>query len=509
MGLGKNLKNVGPISFLLMNLLFISSCASVHFQRVPAPHEAPQIPTLKDLPYQELWSKILFHGEKVGFTRLKITAEEENFVIASETHIHLPSPEMDKNITTKSEDRVGPDLSLISSHFEQQIDKKSWIIEGKYEAGLFRAVYRSGEQANFMEIRFQGPIYPARAIHLYPVLKGLTVGSRHQFLVFDPQTQSFPEVIQRVTAFEESPKLKLEPAYRVETELLDQWVSTWINPKGEAIFELGMGGILMTFKEDPEVAKPFISEASLNKKDLLLDFSLVRTQNSLPCPREARLLKVALEGVLEEFPPLQGPGQEAVMEITGKRGLAVYHLFSDRTSPPTKAEPRLDPSTLSPYLAATPYLESNHPEIQKAAQEAVAGATSPLEQVRRLTRWVSSEVQDQFAEDFSAVEILRTRKGGSQAHTLLYAAMARALKIPTRIVGGLVYVEGAGFLYHSWAESYLDGWIAIDPTFNQVGVDATHIKLVEGPSWTSLFPLGKVVGKIRASILDYETTCGK
>jgi hypothetical protein len=44
-------------------------------------------------------------------------------------------------------------------------------------------------------------------------------------------------------------------------------------------------------------------------------------------------------------------------------------------------------------------------------------------------------------------------------------------------------------------------------TFNQVGIDATHIKLVEDPFWISILDLGKVVGKIKAEIIDYQATC--
>jgi len=31
-----------------------------------------------------------------------------------------------------------------------------------------------------------------------------------------------------------------------------------------------------------------------------------------------------------------------------------------------------------------------------------------------------------------------------------------------------------------------------------------HIKLAEGPSWISMMGIGKVVGQVRASVLDYR-----
>jgi len=333
----------------------------------------------------------------------------------------------------------------------------------------------------------------------------METGSSYRYLVFDPQTQSFIEISQQVTDFGESQKLHLEPSYKMDTEMLGHRVTTWINLRGETIFELGMGGVLITYKEEEERAKRYLSEASLNKKDLILDFSLVKTQILLPCPREVFFLEVALEGVAEELPILQGPGQEALE----KKTFTVYRLHFDRNSPPKKPAELLKEADLSSYLAATVHLESNHPEIKKKAAEIIADATSPAERVRSLVKWVSEEVKDEAVDSLSALEVLHTLRGECQAHTMLYTALARAAGIPTRPVGGLVYAEGLGFLYHSWAESYLDGWIAVDPTFNQVGVDATHIKLVEGPSWISLLPIGKVIGRIKARIFDYRAACQK
>jgi len=507
--LAKSRKRILLIILLLTGTLLGTSCASLYFQRLPSPQEPLRFNNLGDLPFSEIWSGFVFYGEKVGFSHLEITPweGEQFFRISSEAHLRIRLLGMGKQISVKSADIVRPDLTLVSFHYEQKMDEKSWTIQGEVIGEDFQGVVQTGGQTKRIEKKLEGPIYPASGINLYPLLKGLTVGSSYKFMVFDPQTQSFVEVTQQVTAFEKSKELQLEPAYKIETDMLGHSVSSWINRRGETIFELAMGGVLITHQEEEERAKRFLSEASLNKKDLILDFSLIKTHISLPCPRETTFLEVALEGVLEQLPILQGPGQEAFEQKRGATSSAVYRLHGHRASPPKAVGGPSDKASLHQYLAATVHLESEHPEIKKKAMEVTAGAASPLEQVQRLTRWVSEEIKDEVVESFSALEVLHTRKGECQAHTMLYAAMARAAGIPTRIVGGIVYAEGLGFLYHSWAESYLDGWIAVDPTFNQVGVDATHIKLVEGPSWTYLIPLGKVVGRIKATIVDFRAPC--
>jgi transglutaminase-like putative cysteine protease len=86
----------------------------------------------------------------------------------------------------------------------------------------------------------------------------------------------------------------------------------------------------------------------------------------------------------------------------------------------------------------------------------------------------------------------------------LYTALARARGIPTRVVNGLTYSpEYQGFLYHTWAESWLGvDWIAVDPTFAQIGVDATHIKLLEGEAPADLLPLVELLGRLRLRVIE-------
>jgi transglutaminase/protease-like cytokinesis protein 3 len=63
---------------------------------------------------------------------------------------------------------------------------------------------------------------------------------------------------------------------------------------------------------------------------------------------------------------------------------------------------------------------------------------------------------------------------------VLFAALARAARIPCIIASGMVYNKGK-FYYHAWNLVYVaDQWIDVDSTFNQLPADATHIILALG-----------------------------
>jgi transglutaminase-like putative cysteine protease len=69
-------------------------------------------------------------------------------------------------------------------------------------------------------------------------------------------------------------------------------------------------------------------------------------------------------------------------------------------------------------------------------------------------------------------------------------------------VSGLVSRDGSSFIYHSWAESWLDGkWVAVDPTFGQLPADPTHLAFFEGHTPAELSAILGVIGKIRIKVL--------
>ena len=101
----------------------------------------------------------------------------------------------------------------------------------------------------------------------------------------------------------------------------------------------------------------------------------------------------------------------------------------------------------------------------------VAGARARAE---RLTRHVNAMLEKKPTVSLpSAREVLRTKIGDCNEHTVLYVAMARAIGIPARIAVGLTFVRGA-FYYHAWPEVYLDEgagrgyWLPVDPDAQSV-----------------------------------------
>jgi len=161
---------------------------------------------------------------------------------------------------------------------------------------------------------------------------------------------------------------------------------------------------------------------------------------------------------------------------------------------------------MDPYLRPSFVIPADNPDIRQLALDISAAAPTVDDRIKAITLWIKDHIEQEAVDVFTALDVLKQRRAECQGHAFLYAALARALGIPTRVVNGILYSpEYQGFLFHTWAESYADdGWIAIDPTFEQVPADATHIKLIEGERISDLLPLVQLIGKIRLRVVAVE-----
>ena len=132
-------------------------------------------------------------------------------------------------------------------------------------------------------------------------------------------------------------------------------------------------------------------------------------------------------------------------------------------------------------LEAEPLIQSDDPRIQREARQAVGRwLRDPKTAAERLTTRVDRMLAKSVTFSVpSALQVLESRQGDCNEHTVLYVALARALGLPARTAVGLVYLNGS-FFYHAWPEVWLGEWVAVDPTFGQYPADASHIRFVIG-----------------------------
>jgi len=138
-----------------------------------------------------------------------------------------------------------------------------------------------------------------------------------------------------------------------------------------------------------------------------------------------------------------------------------------------------------PALAATRFIDRDHPEVVAFAREVAGSAREPVEQARRLYLAVRDRIRyDPYsmslaAEPYLASNVLRAGRGYCIPKAILLCAAARALGIRARLgfadvrnhlnTERLRALMGSDeFLYHGYTALELGGrWLKVTPTFNR------------------------------------------
>ncbi len=453
------------------SLALLSGCATQYFRDAGAPPFPPPRYSLADLPQPEYWSGIVFNGAKVGFSHSRVARAPENglYELHGEAVIRFHFLGLEKNVQMRSLDTVDENAKLMRFAYHYVLDGTEQDLTGEVRDGRLRyqviTAKRSPEQN---ERRLDEPLYPATALDLLPVLQGLKVGSEFRWLVFNGETQGLDRALQRIETYETSDLFE-GAAFKVQTDMLGLGSTTWIDRRGLPVFELGLNGVMISALEDERAAKNYLASAVLNKDDVIVSWSLVKTPFPLSDPRQART----------------NSERDLVCEIDATRSDA-------------------EDGTAAAALLPSSTVQNRDPMIRKLALSIAAGKESTFDKIDAVLAWLERNIRKEPVDTFSALDVLDAKSGECQGHTYLYTALMRALNVPTRVVNGLVYsAEFGGFLYHTWAESLVDGaWRAVDPTFNQTEADATHIALVRGENLADLTPLVDWVGNTRIRVLE-------
>lgn len=441
-------------------------------------------------PHRELWTGVVFNGQKVGFTRREVrkaSGAPERYEIESEAAIRLQFLGVDKRVSLRSLDRVRADLTLESFLYSHEIDGSPMQVQGSSDGRTLEFSVRSSGGEERSSIRLEAPLYPSSALAMLPALRGLAVGTSARYAVFNAETHAVAQALQEIQALELS-ELFPGAAYRTVTRMLGMETVTWIAPDGRPLLERGLNGVMISALEDESSARRYLIEASLAKRDALAEFSLLHA-GPLEAPRQVSRLAIVLEPLPEDFAVPSEGGQSCAR--SGER----VECRIDRTGALAQGEP-------ARYLAPTLAAPSNLGQVRDLAAQIAKAETDPDRTISLLLRWIEANIAREAVDGFSAIDVLRERRAECQGHAYLLAALARARGIPARIVNGIAYSEPhQGFLYHTWNELWIEGhgWRPVDATFAQAHADATHVKLLEGEAAGELVPLANLIGRMRVA----------
>lgn len=471
------------ISFIA--LIFLICTAGTSSAALPGLIDRP--------PLSERWFGIYLDNERVGFYRQQISETADGYRMDGDGSVYLRVMGFSKEASTHETYQVSKGLGLRSFEFEQTINGVTIRSKGTATGGSIRIKHIENGKESDRQLRFKGEIYPGPALNIYPLLRDTTTGKSYRVQTFDPEELKIKDVKISVLGPDNTPQG--QPAIKL-TNTLYPFVSNdiWVDRTGNTQFESVRSGLVTTRAEQRDALASYVGDHALSKKDLIYDFSLVPVVPPIRDSATLTGLSLEISGWNDALPLFQGSGQK-----TEKRGPDRVAFKTGVFAGP--GETSVAPATT--YVQPADKIESDAPEIVARATALAKTTTGTEELARQLISWTADWLKDSADDGGSAAESLKSRTGNCQTHARLYTALARAAGLPTRFVSGLIHQDGKGFLYHSWAESFIDGrWIPVDPTYNQFPADPTHLKLLEGHLPTDMAPLITIIGRISVHVLE-------
>jgi hypothetical protein len=448
------------------------------------------------------WKGVYYRGEKIGYAVTQTVPAGDGYELQEDGQIQMTLLGASTAARIRTLARVDKAFALQSFSFSLDPGTGAVEVAGTLGNGGKRLELTTKTKAGTRSETRDLDEPPALSLNLSRRLAaaGLTPGQHLTVSVFDPATMRNSPMTVDVEAREVVRAAgRPVPAFRVRMEFAGITSTSWVTDVGEVVREeSGMG--LIVVKETRDRALALAVPGDLQKDMLQAAAVAPSGPGKIDDPKLVDLLRLRVEGLSSGGSDLQGAGQSFTGGV-----IEIRDLTAAAAGAP-------DPEAAR-HLGPEPFVESDAPEVQAEARKAVAEVTGARPQAERLVRYVNALIEKKPTVSLpSAREVLRTRVGDCNEHTVLYVAMARALGIPSRIAVGLVYLHGA-FYYHAWPEVYLEGppgrglWLPVDPTLNEFPADATHVRLARGglDKQAAILPL---IGRIRLSILEAQARPG-
>ncbi len=437
----------------------------------------------------DLWMGLYLQDKKIGYSHERLAPDADGYRFEQESLLHLTVLGQPQTVNAVAWGRTRLDFALRSFAMSLQSGAGSLAAEGSVDDQGLSLTLHTGGETTHDQLPLHDPIYLPGNARLFIARSGLEPGREFTLRVFDPSAFGTHEM--RVTVTGKEPLVvdgRTLDAWRVRETLHGVESQVWLDQSGRVLRETGPMG-LTALRESSEQAV-----TGLDPGDAGLDLTTavaIPVDKPLDGARDLQRLAVRLRGIDDVTIPSDHRQSVSDGLLTVERESASPDSFA---LPYRGAEWR-------PELQRTPFLQVDHPRVLATTAEILGGETDARRAAERLRTWVFRHLRKvPTASIPNALQVLDMKEGDCNEHAVLLAALARAAGLPARVVAGVVYVDGK-FLYHAWNEVWLgSGWVSVDAALDQMPVDATHIKLVEGGPETHMALL-PVMGRLKIEVV--------
>ena len=458
------------------------------------------------------WYEVYLGGGKVGYVSDIVQKDGDVIKSRNEFVMQIKRAGQSIEITVEQETKEKISGELIEFSTETKMAGipmlKKGRVEGK-ELVVYEKQFISGKETRYPFDPEGGMSWGLRKQVLENGFE--EAGKTYELKVYSPDMGMKKPVKAKIICFGEKTiqigekKIK---AFEVDMELKSPFGSmitkSWFDENCVALKTvMNMGGMKISIIEVPKKkAKKMEEEAH----ELLLS-SVVPLDAAVPNSDKNTFIMKAIKGKWSAK-LFEGNGQK--IEKINDNSIRV---IVDQSLKKKKVEGETD---LKPFLSSSVYLDTDDLLIQKLAKKGKGRVKTPQEIAKKLTKFVFRYMTNKNYEVgfATASEVARNKAGDCTEHSILLAALGRALGIPSRVVTGLVYADEFEdqkdvLVYHMWTQFYIDDqWVNLDSALGLVKCPADRITFsvdsLEEDTIASVLPLMELINNLKVTVQTVE-----
>ncbi len=469
-------------------------------------------------PAQESWDAVYIAGAKSGYihTFLEPLKDQGRDLVRVRVDMVLSVKRLEDKFTMKMQYGTieTPEGSVLRLDTRTRAAQQEIRAHGDVVDDKMTLVLDGGGQAEKLTIPWGPDVRGPYAVEQSLSREPMKVGQTRTLKMFIPELNKICDVTLTARTMEEVTLggnekrmlLKVEQKTTLEGKLRPEFdMVCWVDAGGQVIKSVSevMGGIVF-YRTTMEAA---VAEGKAQLDQILTSIIKVTHKITKPETRRSVSYRITLK-------------DDALAELIPNDRRQTLRVGTDRTTGTLQvntAGPDVGlggPEAVdSEFLRPNAVVTSEDSKVIELAAKAIGNETDPWQRAVRIEKWVAQNLKDKnFKTGFApASEVARNLSGDCTEHSVLTAAMCRAVGVPARVVIGLVYADHlGGFGYHMWNEVYVSRrWVAIDASFDQTSVDAVHIKLSDtslaGVSpYESFLPVVRVLSKLTLEPLEIQ-----
>lgn len=185
-----------------------------------------------------------------------------------------------------------------------------------------------------------------------------------------------------------------------------------------------------------------------------------------------------------------------------------YEAVLEIIKPPPPSNPIAFPvqdEKFAIFLEDSEFIIPSDPAIKKKVLEIIGEEKDALSLVKKILLWVYENIGTEYlAETLSGPEVLKRKRGKCVEFSTLFASLARAAGIPTRVAFGEA-LNGQNWVGHMWCEVWLGEWVAVDAASGILVESPSHLKFIDSPTVMGTQKIRwKLVDNLSIEILTFQ-----